>query len=149
MSKNKKISKLAGFIKSLESINFKFNVNRFDNRLKLQKFVYLAKRYGIDLDYNYNLYIHGPYSPELADDYYHMEDDSPAESIELPEDFLRLIKGKSERWLEFAATLVMIKERYPELDEKSMINLVRDNKPFAEEKELWDILIKLKKYNAI
>jgi hypothetical protein len=46
------------------------------------------------------------------------------------------VKGKSERWLELAATLVMIKERYPDISDEEMIDLVIEdlvieNKPFA------------------
>jgi len=144
-----RLAKLAGFIKALEGIGFKFDVNRFNHRLKLQKYVYLARRYGFDLGYHYNLYIRGPYSPELANDYYALKEDMPKEHVDLPEDFFRLVKGKSERWLELAATLVMIKERYPDISEEEMINLVIGNKPFANIEELKGILAKLKKHHAI
>jgi uncharacterized protein YwgA len=144
-----RLAKLAGFIKALEDIGFNFNVNRFNHRLKLQKYVYLARRYGIDLGYYYNLYIRGPYSPELANDYYSIKEGMPRKNVDPPKDFFRLVKGKSERWLELAATLVMIKERYPDISDEEMIDLVIKNKPFATTEELKDILKKLKKYNAI
>ena len=53
-----------------------------------------------------------------------------------PKDFFKLVKSKSERWLELAATLVMIKERYPDISDEEMIDLVIEdlvieNKPFA------------------
>jgi len=144
-----RLAKLAGFIKALESIGFNFDVNRFNHRLKLQKYVYLARRYGIDFGYHYNLYIRGPYSPELASDYYSIKEGVSEEHVDVPEEFFKLVKGKSERWLELAATLVMIKERYPDISDREMIDLVMGNKPFATIEELRGILKKLKKYNAI
>ncbi len=42
----------------------------FNNRLKIQKYVYLVKYYGLDMNYDYNTYLHGPYSQQLAWDYY-------------------------------------------------------------------------------
>jgi len=41
------------------------------NRLKLQKYVYLAQTcLNNDSGYEYNMYNNGPYSPELANYYY-------------------------------------------------------------------------------
>ena len=40
--------------------------NGFKNRLKLQKFVYLAKKFGWNLEYDFSMYKHGPYSPGLG-----------------------------------------------------------------------------------
>lgn len=42
----------------------------FDDRLKSQKKVYLLQSLGTNLGYDYNWYIHGPYSPTLTDDIY-------------------------------------------------------------------------------
>lgn len=42
----------------------------FDDRLKSQKKIYLLQSLGTNLGYDYNWYIHGPYSPTLADDIY-------------------------------------------------------------------------------
>jgi uncharacterized protein YwgA len=39
-------------------------------RIRVQKAVYFLKRLGFDLGYEFSLYYHGPYSPELAYDYY-------------------------------------------------------------------------------
>ena len=41
------------------------------------------------------------------------------------------------------------KERYPDISDEEMIDLVIGNKPFATTEELKDILKKLKKHNAI
>ncbi|MFO7968075.1 MAG: hypothetical protein R6U44_10805 [Archaeoglobaceae archaeon] len=146
---SERLPKLAGFVKSLENVGFIFNVNRFNHRLKLQKFVYLARRFGLNLGYGYNLYIHGPYSPVLADDYYRLDENVTKEHVELPEEFFKLVNKKSETWLELAATLIMIEERNPGMNDEDKINLVLSNKPFADRETLKDVLRSLYKHKAI
>jgi hypothetical protein len=48
------------------------DLGHFDGRKKFQKLIYLLQQppFGKDLGYRYNLYIHGPYSPDLAADGY-------------------------------------------------------------------------------
>ncbi len=139
--------KLAKIVNSLRrKVDFDFKVNYFNNRLKLQKYVFLLRRYGIDLGYSYNYYIRGPYSPELADDYYNLP--NIEEEIELPEDFLKLIKNKSERWLELASSLVMVFEKYPGISEEDAIRIVAGSK-LENPKKLREILRELKEHKAI
>jgi uncharacterized protein YwgA len=45
-------------------------VESFDNRLIIQKAVYLAQAAGINLGYFYHWYLHGPYCPALTRDVY-------------------------------------------------------------------------------
>lgn len=86
----------------------------FENRLRFQKYVYIARSYGLDLGYNYSIYRYGPYSPDLASDYYALAESGerfPYEQYPLPETFnsagfLNLVTGKSANWLEIAATLL-------------------------------------------
>jgi len=138
--------KLAKIVNSLKKVGFDFKVSHFNNRLKLQKYVFLLRRYGIDLGYSYNYYIRGPYSPELADDYYNLPEVDG--EIELPEDFLKLIKNKSERWLELASSLVMVFEKYPRISEDDAIRIVAGSKLENPEK-LRRILEELKEHRAI
>lgn len=49
-------------------------VKGFDNRLILQKRIYLMQLFGIDLGYRYNWYMHGPYSPSLTEDAFGVQD---------------------------------------------------------------------------
>jgi len=53
-----------------------------DERIKAQKLVHLLqnKIYKADLLYGYGMYLHGPYSPELSQDYYQLAREN--ESIE-------------------------------------------------------------------
>jgi uncharacterized protein YwgA len=47
----------------------------FDNRIKLQKLIYILQSEGIDLNYNFTWYIYGPYSSELTRDGYRITDE--------------------------------------------------------------------------
>jgi uncharacterized protein YwgA len=87
----------------------------FENRLKLQKLVYMAQEcFGLDRGYSFTSYRFGPYSTTLADHYYDDLDTSMIvknENAGLPErfnqdQFIKLFSEKDGRWLELAATLV-------------------------------------------
>ena len=41
----------------------------FRNRFKLQKYVFLAQCFGLDLPYRHGMYLYGSYSRELTKDY--------------------------------------------------------------------------------
>lgn len=126
-----------------------FNKNLFNNRLKVQKYVFIAKKFGLRLPYNYSLYIRGPYSSSLADDYYEIEDYHSSNALEINEDFFKLVKNKSETWLELAATIIMIRERYQNIADEKLLALVKNAKPHAKKTELRKILSLLRKYNCL
>lgn len=112
MSGREKMRKLSAFISTLESRNIhKFNQDDFISRLRLQKYVYLAKFFDIDLGYKYNLYLRGPYSPTLAEDYYNLtEMDKVVGAISNFGKFADLVSGKDHKWLEIASTILFIWE---------------------------------------
>lgn len=49
-------------------------IKTLNDRIRVQKGIYLAQAAGADLGYDYNWYLHGPYSPELANDYYKLSE---------------------------------------------------------------------------
>jgi uncharacterized protein YwgA len=49
-------------------------IKTLNDRIRVQKAIYLAQAAGADLGYDYNWYVHGPYSPELANDYYKLSE---------------------------------------------------------------------------
>jgi uncharacterized protein YwgA len=55
---------------TIDGLGLPFSINSFDNRLILQKAIYLAQAAGVDLGYYYHWYLHGPYSPSLTRDEY-------------------------------------------------------------------------------
>ena len=115
------ITKLKAFIKFLDAeAGFKFDVERFQHRLMLQKYVYIAKLFGLDMGYSPEIYLRGPYSPRLAKDYYALaktgelyEGDYKRDLPELhARKYLSLIGGKDAEWLEVAATILSLYYRY-------------------------------------
>lgn len=53
-------------IACLNAVGVKPSVSNFQDRLVVQKVVYLLQKLGVNLDFNYGLYVHGPYSPALT-----------------------------------------------------------------------------------
>jgi uncharacterized protein YwgA len=107
----RRVEILSSFVKFLSEAGFRFDLEDFDSRLKLQKYVFLARKFGLDLGYKFSMYIRGPYSPDLAQDYYNL----PERGADIPDSFdrkgfLELVKGKDRAWLEAAATILMIYE---------------------------------------
>ena len=108
---------LEGFIGFLEEqglVEFDIDGNgdeRFTNRLKLQKYVLLAKHFGMPFRYTYGMYLYGPYSSSLAADYYELarEQDDRLPAIVSDEfkrdDFLKAVRN-DPKWLEVAATII-------------------------------------------
>ena len=83
--------------------------NDFDFRLKVQKFVYIAKYFGWKHSYKYSLYIRGPYSSTLADEYYN-EDILKYSPLEIDgfdlNSFNEFVNGKTIHYLESASTIL-------------------------------------------
>jgi uncharacterized protein YwgA len=125
-TKKEKLRNLTAFVNTLEKSGIhKFNLDDFISRLRLQKYVYLARFFGFDLGYVYNLYLRGPYSPGLAEDYYRLKEKGERADLLIPainfDKFAKLVRGKDHRWLEIASTIHFIwesnrnwRERYSE-----------------------------------
>ena len=52
--------------KTLEAAELPLNLKTFDDRLILQKAVYLLQSAGIHLSYRFRWYLRGPYSPDMT-----------------------------------------------------------------------------------
>ena len=69
----------------------------FNNRLRILKYVFISKYFGLDLPYVFNMHLRGPYSKNLSQDYYKLDETSDGDSNIFnsfnKEDFLRLVKG--------------------------------------------------------
>jgi uncharacterized protein YwgA len=53
---------------TIDGLGLSFGVNTFEDRLIMQKAVYLAQTAGVNLGYYYHWYLYGPYSPSLTRD---------------------------------------------------------------------------------
>ena len=103
------------------------------NRLKLQKYVYLAQTcLNNDFGCEYSVYNNGPYSPELANYYYEKIDPNKMSTevntrnwnhgIGFTKKFLSLFKDKEPEWLVIASTLVDSKNYFE--DEQEILNKI-------------------------
>jgi uncharacterized protein YwgA len=52
----------------LDAIGQELNLGTFQDRLRIQKKLYLAQLTGLDLGYRFSWYLHGPYCRELTND---------------------------------------------------------------------------------
>lgn len=70
---NKTDDKVSTMKSVLEIVGLDLSVGNFADRLKTQKVIYLLRlnpEFRKQLPYGYSMYLHGPYSPELASVYY-------------------------------------------------------------------------------
>lgn len=59
----------------LSELGLANSISTMNDRIALQKVVCLIQESGLQLGYSYNWYIRGPYSPNLASDYYQLAAD--------------------------------------------------------------------------
>ena len=108
----------------------------FESRLKIQKMVYLASFFGLDLGYKYRLYKHGPYSTRLAMDYYELAEVPQKYMGEfegvLPntfdsDGFINCVGRKNKNWLEISTTLIEERTKFP--NKSQLVTHVHKIKP--------------------
>ena len=59
----------------LDKLGISSEIDTFEKRKTIQKAVYLGQLTDVDLSYRFGWYLKGPYSPSLAEDYYHLADE--------------------------------------------------------------------------
>ena len=97
-----------------KALDRSLNKGRFNDRLLMQKGCYILNRWGYGPEYKYSLYIRGPYSSELADDYYELR--YIGDTTDVPEDKiseLSAIMKKGVEYTEAYATVMLVKENNP------------------------------------
>ena len=75
-------TRLIGLELVLHELGIEPNIDRLEDRVRLQKAIYLSQEAGVPLGYRFSWYVKGPYSPSLTRDYYYLDvasgDDSQA-----------------------------------------------------------------------
>lgn len=110
----RRLKRLKSFLEEVEGeLDWEFDLDDFGDRVRIQKYVFLAKEFGFDPGYEYNMYLYGPYSRSLAEDYYSEEfDEVEPEGRGLRgfdlSGFSELVTDKSQDWLELAATVLSV-----------------------------------------
>lgn len=157
------IEKILSFMKFLEKeAGFGFDIEKFEHRLMLQKYVFISKFFGFNHGYSHSIYLRGPYSPALADDYYKLADSYSLYGGDYTkglrgfntEKFLNVIEGKDAKWLEIAATILSVYDGYrkkfhgADLIEK-VISTSCDIKSATEVKKIRYVFEELKRVGLI
>ncbi|MEN6565308.1 MAG: hypothetical protein ABFC57_03305 [Veillonellales bacterium] len=148
-SKRKLLKKL--FL-AVSEIGFDFSdfIQNQERRIEFQKIVYALQRSKIKFAYNYNLYIHGPYSPSLADDGYYIarnfsEFSDAAEQLRLTQKGQERINDAKEflknrindiPWLETLTTIDYLYNEIGIKKQEKLISKFKELKPqFADNNE--------------
>ena len=137
----------------LQEADIPASVDTFDNRLLVQKGVYLLQDVGVELGYPYSWYVRGPYSSRLATDLFGFAESNSANSemkgyalgnetrerIGKVKDLLKLsdpsVDGRA-KWLELlASTLFLIRTKQAQSTDipKIVAILQANEKPFESE----------------
>jgi uncharacterized protein YwgA len=107
---------LAGLYKRLYQ---KLDMSDFDDRFRMQKFVYIAQSQGINLGFFFNFYLFGPYSTDLARTAFQITNFEKAKTLKFKDEvheqkFSEIISVLSKfkddnKWLECASSILFLK----------------------------------------
>ena len=92
-------------------------MDSFDNKLAIQKITYLAQAYGIDLGYDFEWYLRGPYCKQVSDDAHTITDstqvDAKMDGAKIAE-FAKCIEKhmNDTDWLEIAGSLLYLRKNH-------------------------------------
>ncbi len=119
---------LAGFLKFMGLDLEKIVKGRIENRIKAQKFVYFGEKLEVPLGYDFDIYLYGPYSSKLADDYYNISrEEWEAGTIDLSEGekrTLHYLKEKDALFMEVAATFDSLKSANNKVSNDRLIDMI-------------------------
>jgi uncharacterized protein YwgA len=124
----------------------------FLNRLKLQKYTYLARYFGLNMEYPFTMYLHGPYSSPLADDYYNIEPWYDEDVGILPanfreSEFIDLVGTKDHEWLEVASTLISLNKSFKQRDK--LLDRITNMKPYIRKERVNSVLSTLEEMKLL
>jgi uncharacterized protein YwgA len=88
--------------------------------------------------FNFNLYVRGPYSPDLAECYYHLEAETAPVEVKLDrekEELLNWFISHDSKWLEIASSIISIKRTYREIDEDEVYSILEMSKPWVDQQK--------------
>lgn len=119
----------------------------FNDRLRMQKAVYLLKHLGVEpfKSYSFSMYLRGPYSSQLAKDYYALSGVAPVSPPVEPDKLgtLTWFLGHNSNWLEVASSILSIKEKYGNLPKGETYDTLRMSKPWVSARLFEEIVSEL------
>ena len=126
-------------IASLKFLGLSPNIREYRGRFFIQKTAFLAKALGMEITYDFTVYVAGPYSRELTCDYY--ASNSRIESLqtdyELSQSDTQILEKMKSCWavfenmglMEATSTIVYLKKRAPELTDDDLFVRLKWLKP--------------------
>lgn len=144
----KRISKL---FRSLQYLGINPTMDTFTERKKLQKLVYLLdKVFGMDFNFTYNWYLHGPYSPEVTKLLFDGIEDPQVDQSDFGglsvDDWKKLEQLKlflkddlnSTDQLELLVSLHYLMQylKHPNITEKDVVTFLKKKKPYFTDEEI-------------
>jgi len=135
------------------------NMNTFSYRKLLQKLVYLLQKSGIEFNFSYSWYLHGPYSPDLTRTLYDIVGSGSSPHDELSDleiasiNKLKSLLGKdlySADRLELLVSIDYLRDRARMIGASGdeVVEALKKVKPYFSEEEIrecWQKSIKLDK----
>ena len=141
-----------------------YSLETIDDRILLQKKIYLAQDIGVPLGYGFSWYIHGPYSPDLTAVAYQIipEGNEAIEGMSLKEPYLSMINKVNSlesiaskkdlrinlvQWFELLASIAYWNKRGCNTKDE-IVERIHETKPHFSEKqteEAYDAYIAFKK----
>jgi len=113
-----------------------FDPSSFKDRLRAQKIIYLLQSSGVPLGYSYSWYLHGPYSRQLADDFFEgSNEDVPILEFTDPRfemalrHTMNLVEAKETRTVELLGSLCFLALFHPDLNKREVIAELLEKKP--------------------
>jgi uncharacterized protein YwgA len=149
---------------TLDALAIPLCLDTFNDRMALQKTIYLCQAAGVHLGYRYNWYLRGPYSSELTRDAFALQANQNSgfdetagwnldqESIRKLEKTKLLWQGKSEaerpRWLELLASVLFLKRSYAgrNKDGAGLRDILVKNEKYFSEDEIRSALQELERH---
>jgi len=125
-----------------------------EDRLRLQKAAFLLKHLGVApfTLFNFNLYVRGPYSPDLAECYYHLEAETAPVEVKLDrekEELLNWFLSHDSKWLEIASSIISLKRTYRKIDEDEVYSILKMSKPWVDQQKFAGIYRELENRRLI
>ena len=139
---------------------YEFSMDGFNDRLKLQKLVYLLQAFGVYLGYDFSWYLRGPYCSLLAHNGFSLQEIYgmiPA-GIKLRSRrdrdnfarFLRFVRGKKIDDLEIAASLHYLKKVHGgRISDEGIIRRVTEKRDRFTRGQVDDIWREMKKQQLV
>lgn len=152
---------------TLDVLHLPLKLDAFDDRMVLQKTIYLCQQAGVHLGYRYNWYRRGPYSPELTKDAFELKATQTSDFDEfsnwkLDDASVQTLSRISQMWshkndserprvLELLASVLYLRRSYSGRNQDATglrEVLLRNDKDFSES-EIQNALQQLAQYGLL